>query len=250
MPRLRKILSIFTVPSALLCGFPSTSEAEISTIEIDLHYHIGSRFNYAIHAYERVDINGQLAVLWSVASPHANDYGETTLTEYFGGTTIASSLDKSFPPSPYGGGIPFAFKESFSGTTDYKGEFLTEVGSIADAYSSGTGGFWAYHLEFSDLAFSAPRHGDGTSDYSLSPAGEVSFLKSHLSGIYFDESWEIYDYAKSTEIAGYDWADYNATITGLKVNGVSAIPELSTWAMMILGFGGVGLQLHRRGSAA
>jgi hypothetical protein len=38
-------------------------------------------------------------------------------------------------------------------------------------------------------------------------------------------------------------------LDSVSVTGVSGIPELGTWAMMIIGFGGVGLQIRRRRGA-
>jgi PEP-CTERM motif len=47
--------------------------------------------------------------------------------------------------------------------------------------------------------------------------------------------------------ASYDVnTPFNGTYSILTVSGVSAVPEPSTWAMMILGFAGVGFMAYRR----
>jgi hypothetical protein len=62
----------------------------------------------------------------------------------------------------------------------------------------------------------------------------------------------------TTNNSPYAWWDltsvndddtYNVTFQILgNVSGVSAVPEPSTWAMMILGFAGVGFMAYRRKS--
>jgi hypothetical protein len=53
--------------------------------------------------------------------------------------------------------------------------------------------------------------------------------------------------------ASFDKVVFNSTSPAFEVDNLAvagAVPELSTWAMMIIGFGGVGFQLRRRGNAA
>ncbi len=40
--------------------------------------------------------------------------------------------------------------------------------------------------------------------------------------------------------------DNSNGLDNIVVNSVSTIPELATWAMMIIGFGGVAMQIRRR----
>ncbi len=88
--------------------------------------------------------------------------------------------------------------------------------------------------------------------------GHVVFLEGSVSGtgaldesVSLPNSWKVF--------AGQDyWLEVEGTVpnTGKITKGaydlnlaLSAVPELSTWAMMIIGFGAVGMQIRRRNSA-
>jgi hypothetical protein len=61
-----------------------------------------------------------------------------------------------------------------------------------------------------------------------------------------------YDYNTGTSQIIYAYlSETSVTISSdTSVTIPSGVPELGTWAMMIIGFGGVGLQMRRRGRAA
>jgi hypothetical protein len=54
----------------------------------------------------------------------------------------------------------------------------------------------------------------------------------------------------ANETAGFDAVVMDDFIYSEPINATGAVPELSTWAMMILGFGCVGLITYRRTSRA
>jgi hypothetical protein len=66
------------------------------------------------------------------------------------------------------------------------------------------------------------------------PGGEYNIFTSNSTYILADNAPGVGSYIPGTE----------GTFT------VTGVPELSTWAMMIIGFGGVGLQMRRRSNGA
>jgi hypothetical protein len=56
------------------------------------------------------------------------------------------------------------------------------------------------------------------------------------------------NYQGSNNSAIYYFAGYDGASGGLDTFTVTAVPEPSTWAMMILGFAGVGFMAYRRKS--
>jgi hypothetical protein len=80
---------------------------------------------------------------------------------------------------------------------------------------------------------------DGSVPFSLT--GPFTYTPTY-SG-YLEFSNYVHDYTLGQDIQN---TDVRARVTSLTVT--SGIPELSTWAMMILGFAGVGFAAYRRGS--
>ena len=77
--------------------------------------------------------------------------------------------------------------------------------------------------------------------YNFGPADQTSG-RVYLYSSYFDVA---HNTLVTTELTDIRASFLNVTVG---IDSVSAVPEPSTWAMMILGFAGVGLLAHRRKS--
>lgn len=82
-----------------------------------------------------------------------------------------------------------------------------------------------------------PGCANGTSDAFSSPAGDMSDLNG-------------YPDASNGQFFTVDHASNSSGGVWTNVSGVTAVPEPSTWAMMILGFLGIGFTTYRRRSSA
>lgn len=86
-------------------------------------------------------------------------------------------------------------------------------------------------------------------------ATSASFTLTDTSGTWASASNVLTNNAQGNEVAAHIFAcaspcTANSTVlvTGFSTNGVGAVPEPSTWAMMLLGFMGVGFMAYRRKS--
>jgi hypothetical protein len=82
-----------------------------------------------------------------------------------------------------------------------------------------------------------PGCANGSADTYSSPAGDMSDLNSYPD----------YD-PRTGNYFTVDHASNNSGGIWTNISGVSPVPEPSTWAMMILGFAGVGFMAYRRKS--
>lgn len=124
------------------------------------------------------------------------------------------------------------------------------AGSIAQSFATVAGQvyslqFWYSHNLFSGLASASAR---------LS-AGSLSDSITHTGGTNANLNWQFYSGAFTANSAQTTLTFTNtagATNEGVFLDAVSvmAVPEPSTWAMLILGFGLLGGAMRRRGQAA
>jgi hypothetical protein len=73
------------------------------------------------------------------------------------------------------------------------------------------------------------------------PLGSLVVSNATLSGYYYDYSG-VLDYPTTPYPTAFVGPNFEAGVVQ-----TSAVPEISTWAMMLIGFGLVGMQLKRRG---
>jgi hypothetical protein len=172
--------------------------------------------------------------------PGSYVYPEGTLDDwtYGGGTGLINTSVGSNPwygstsPSGYGG-QQYAFVQGGS------------VSTLSQTFSSASAGLTT--IEW--LEGSRPNFGsyDGNQTYEVLLNNVVLGVYSTLSGQNF-----ISESVKGTLVAGLNTLQFE----GLTVEGdhtvfvdnvaVSAVPELSTWGMMLLGFAGIGFFAYRR----
>ena len=80
--------------------------------------------------------------------------------------------------------------------------------------------------------------GTPTDQFYLSNLGTINFTGGQVTGISIG----------STSLVGNAFHGFGGKSFALNV--VGSVPEPGTWAMMLLGFGGIGLAVRRRKSAA
>lgn len=104
----------------------------------------------------------------------------------------------------------------------------------------------------------------GGSNYNTAAFNGINF-----SNLLFDDGSLLTGYSLSTNLAGLDASRIAFTSNSISFNGqglafsnspyfitlnlltsTSAVPEPSTWAMMLMGFGGLGFQLRRKRKTA
>ena len=141
----------------------------------------------------------------------------------------------TFPAAPYLDGYgPFYDSYTFPNVSDFPSTFIEEAGSQANTYIESGGIFDAYHIELHATKRSAPRNGDGSSDYAFTPSSLLAFYEGFASSgtpVYFNESYTIFDSNTYTYLDGESYADYNARITRV----VTDIPEPSSVTQLLAG---------------
>jgi hypothetical protein len=91
-------------------------------------------------------------------------------------------------------------------------------------------------------------------DGFASSATSVSFTLTNTSDTWGSAADVLTDNEKGFDVAAHIFVcqvgscnpDIKALATGFAANGVGAVPEPSTWAMLIIGFAGVGFMAYRR----
>jgi hypothetical protein len=115
----------------------------------------------------------------------------------------------------------FSFTYTGSQRLGINGSFDTGLTKIVPTPPNTGAGAWAESISGDTVTFTAP-----TSQNDLNPGNEFNLIVGFTGG----------------PIIASDFS-YTATWTGFEV---AAVPEASTWAMMLLGFAGVGFMAYRR----
>jgi len=187
----------------------------------------------------------------------SNAYSGTSFTaEFKFDTTLGANLNTTQSPLYNGniGGTNWAGQPTSPGifatvtingvtSSSYESYFLnytnTGYSQIAH-YAANYNPYAANGAHFQSLAGEIQRFDTSLSSLPLTGPISYTFGAGDSGQLYFDESTYANNYTEQTYI--------NATIATLTVSSVSAVPEPSTWAMMILGFVGVGFMAYRRKS--
>ena len=111
-----------------------------------------------------------------------------------------------------------------------------------------------YAFDVSITRQTAARRGDGSSGYAFTSDRLVSFLEAAQQeglAVHYNEGWSdsrsIGDYPYPVGTQGQQYADDAARIVGIKIDGVTqAVPEPSTWALMVVGGAALGLVRRRK----
>ncbi len=224
----------------MLAGSWSLTHASLVTVEFNVN--INSAYDYPTGSYVSIaPIFGTGSFTFNIDDRSVIDYGTTTVTTFGGvmGTTWNSPVTALIPNDPYSGAYgPFYNSYTFPNVSDYPSDFIEQGASQANTYKVAGNENAYYHIELRATKRSAPRNGDGTSDYAFSGEGLLDFYRSFVvSGddVYFNESYAIYTVQDGAVnySEGRSWDSYTATITN--VIDQAAVPEPSTVYLILLG---------------
>ncbi len=161
------------------------------------------------------DFAGALSSTYSYTS-QANNFSSISLTAPAQITFYALASESGYNNS-----------FSANGVSGSESEFAFDTSRVIGSVDLPAGAL-------SDLKFTSNHGTDGVAG---GPQLAV-FLPSGFSGSSFSSDWVVFGY---DDTAGGD-ADFDDFIVGAQI---SAVPEAHIWALMIVGFGLVGLQLRR-----
>lgn len=230
-----------------------SSAAAATTAIFDVK--ISSQFDYVTNTYEPLSVPERISV--GVQFPDevysATDYGATTIVQFgaFGETKINYPILEYVGTDPYGDGLASLGRSAytFPNTSDYSSTFIEQFAFQDTIYHSQGDRFWTFHSEIRVTRRSPPLSGIGDSDYAFTPKSLTAFLQDFMANperyeAYFNQSWQHFErdptgITGGTSLAGKSWSGYgDIRLVGLSTTG--AVPEPSTWGMMLLGFGFVG----------
>jgi len=166
----------------------------------------------------------------------AISYGTITVTDIDGGgVTVKVGLADNVNFVNTGGPhTPFAF--NLNPTIDFQLSWIISPGSPFEAQSpAGAMPFGSFNY-----GIGMPDNGNGWPD---SDHGPLEFTIAHISTGDFNANSKGYWFAADL---GYKPGTADALTGSVAATVQAAVPEPSTWAMMILGFFGVGFIAYRR----
>jgi hypothetical protein len=146
--------------------------------------------------------------------------------------SIVTGVNFGILQSPYGGGDITALDFGIASTPNSYP--ITSNASVTTGAQTGTGeDFWILRTD----SFS-------TGNIALGPGTYYLVLQNAANTGSEVDFWTENDGPSSASIGGI--VNEGIGSESFQVLGVSAVPEPSTWAMMILGFLGIGFVAHRR----
>src|SRR5713226_2848076 len=215
-----------------------------------------------------------IAALLAASSAHAG-----VIVSSIDGSTLSPSFQGAAPGSTY-----ITFADVAAGTSGtftsggfaFHGDGAVEVGSVAGAYATPAGdtttylstGFTGERGSKTETVFFGDHTKFGLYWGSIDAYNTISFLKggstvfsltgtgvpaATANGNQTSDISNKYVNFNFTGGSSYDTVVFNSTTPAFEVDNLAVaggVPELSTWAMMIVGFGLVGLQVRRRNSFA
>jgi len=230
---------------ALVCtNFPAQSFAASSgPVTVTFEVNISQAHDYVVgHSVPIDPIHSIGSFTFSTENSHVNDYGTTTIVEFFGstwpmGTSWSSPVTPLIPQDPSSGAYgPFYNSYTFPNVSDYPSTFIEQVGAQSNTYLQNGNEYSAYHIELRATRRSGPKSGIGLDDYAFNRDSTAAFLQDFVgkSGqdVYFNESYQVYSLVGGLPVyqAGRSYSDY-----AVRILSVSAVPEASTSLMFLCG---------------
>jgi hypothetical protein len=171
--------------------------------------------------------------------PIVNDFGTGPNT--FGSPTITWSATASNAVFGFNGGNAFGANGSWSGLVEAATNALG-ITSMTFTFSApviAVGGFINYAQNFTNgnsgviSVFDASNTLIETNTFNFSTGGgtNTGFFRG---------------FSESTPISSFELTGLDIALTNLTFTAVAAVPEPSTWAMMLLGFAGIGFMAYHR----
>lgn len=184
-----------------------------------------------------------LALSFAAAPAQASVYFEGSTLGCFGAGCSIFTLTPTDSHLTYTG-------TSFSGTSDVSGDLTVNLGTFNLANGTHT-----YSNPFTlEVQFSLPT--------GVTPNGSMSTFLATVTGsvhgnsgsvsIDFDNTLHHYAWAGGTfdfsvsDVSQFSTGEFKTVAGEIHITSVAAVPEPGTWAMMIMGFAGVGFMAYRR----
>jgi hypothetical protein len=179
---------------------------------------------------------------------------------YYNVGNVGSNADHQIPAG-FGWNVPIntvdIVSQRFAGSVANQdgAQFLDLVGygstgGIAQEFSVVKGHTYALKFAYANNPFGGPASAAANVIF-----GGVTTEVTHDSSSDSNFNWTSFSQTFTAGASGMSTLSFTETIGGgnagilLDSVSVTGVPELSTWAMMIIGFGGVGLQICRRDRA-
>lgn len=144
----------------------------------------------------------------------------------------------------------------FSGTTDATDNLIVNLGTFALTPGSDTYTGDSFTLEVSFTVPSGVNPNGTNSTFLAAITGQVVQGQNGSASVDFDNTLHNYTFNGGAftlavvDVSAFSVGHSNAVTGDIHLTQVTATPEPSTWAMMILGFAGVGLLAYRRRKGA
>jgi hypothetical protein len=148
-----------------------------------------------------------------------------------------------------------AFNGSFSALLTAEVPHNGAPSSLSQAFNLNSGETFTFYAQFTGVLPSNGPNPNGldTANISVGLAGQPSnvLLSWALPANEGQGGWQAITFTAPTTglfefRAQIDNVANSAGLSTLRIDGISAVPEPATWAMMILGFAAVGFIAHRR----
>jgi len=242
--------------SAVVLSIPASQSFADSAgpIRVTFQVNISQAYDYVLRTYVPIQpITSTGSFTFSTDDTRVQDYGTTTIVEFFGltrpfGTTWTSPVTALIPQDPASGSYgPFYNAYTFPNVSDYPSTFFEQVAAQSNTYIQQGDVYSAYHIELRATRRSDPRSGIGLDDYAFDRKSTIAFLQGFIgqSGqeVYFNESFEVYSFIGGQPIyqAGKSYSDYS-----VRILDVSVVPEVSTQLLFASGMFGLAVALRRK----
>jgi hypothetical protein len=222
----------------------TASSAYAAPVKVDIAFDLTHKYDYATQqSVVPDDLSGIVTLTWNTANPHAFDDGRTTTTFFEGPTFFSSPITQLVSPNPFGGGSEEESGLAWPNVTDSENTFVEEFAAQSGAYHESGDKWWGHQIEVRATKVSAPRSGDGRSDYAFTGAGAIDLLREFQTGgwnVSFTESYQLFD-GRSSQ--GFMWQAETARIIHVLV-GDEDIPEPASFGILAAGLLTLGMY-HR-----
>lgn len=222
--------------AATILGSLLASAASATTVTVKAAISVGGYYDYVTKSYvSTAPITGVVSYTFNIDQRSVVDYGSTTITQFGGvmGTTWASPITSLITNDPYSGAYGnFYDSYVFPNVSDYPTAFVEDAAAQANTYRTNGSTYADYHIELRATRSSAPRNGDGSSDYAFDSSSLLDYYRSFIASgvsVYFNESYGTYGFVDGSPVYsdGKSWTDYSARLIDVTVDGVS-VPEPAT----------------------